>query len=214
MTRYTLSAYPDNSSFAPHMVLREIGVEHRVDWRDYVSRKSAEFLVINPAGQVPSLQTDDGQTVHETAAICVYLAERHPEAGLAPGATDPSRAAFLQWMFYLASTLHMGLNLHAHSKSRWLPNDPAGPVLTQRADTYIGTVLDRIASELATKGPYLLGEKVSVADHYLLMLATWTQSRNSRAADRPALRHFMDLMLARPAVAETYTIEKVSPPEY
>lgn len=214
MTGYTLYAYPDNSSLAAHLVLRETGADHRIDWRDYAARKTPEFLAINPAGQVPSLQTDDGQTVHETAAICLFLADRHPEAGLAPGLTDPARSDFVQWMFYLASTLHMGLNLHADAKSHWLADDPAGAVLTERADVYLGTVLDRIERALAARGPYLLGGRITAADHYLLMLASWTRFRNSRAADRPALRRFMDLMLDRPAVREVLAIEQLSAPYY
>lgn len=211
---YVLYAYPDNSSLAAHLVLRETGAPHRIDWRDHKERKTPEFLRTNPAGQVPSLRCDDGVAIHETAAICLYLADRHPEAGLAPMQGDADRAAFLQWMFYLASTLHMGLNLHAHSRTRWLPDDPAGDVLTGRADAYIGRILDRIEDHLDNGGPCLLGARVSAADHYLLMLATWTRFRNSRAADRPALRRFMDLMLDRTAVRAVMAIEKLSAPFY
>lgn len=211
---YTLYAWRDNASLAPHMVLREAGVPHRIEWCDHIARKQPEFLSLNPAGQLPSLHGEDGTVVHETAAICTYLADRHPEAGLAPTLSDPARAAFLQWMFYLASNLHMGLNLHAHARSRWLPDDPAGEVLMDRADSHIGRILDRIEGDLTARGPCLLGKRVSTADHYLLMLATWTRSRKSRAADRPALRCFMDFMLDRPAVRDVFAIEALNEPFY
>lgn len=210
---YVLHAYPDNSSLAAHLVLRATGAPHRIEWVDYAARKHPAFLAINPAGQVPSLQGPDAP-VHETAAICLYLADRHPEAGLAPAIGHRDRSAYLQWLFYLASNLHMGLNLHADARSCWLPDDPAGDVLTSQADAHIGRILARIEADLAAGGPYLLGNRVSAADCYLLMLATWTRFRNSRASDHPALRRFMDLMLDHPAVRAVIAIERLEPPYY
>lgn len=91
----TIPALPPTSSCALH----------RIDWRDYQARKAADCLRINPAGQLPGLLGDDGSTVHEFRPC---LAGRHPEVGLAPPPHDADGTAFLQWLFYLASTLHWG----------------------------------------------------------------------------------------------------------
>src|ERR1051326_5231176 len=83
---YKLYYYPGNANLAPHVVLQEIGAKYElvlVD-RDKQHHKSPEYLKLNPHGRVPSL-VDGDLVIYETAAICLHLVDRHPEARLAPG---------------------------------------------------------------------------------------------------------------------------------
>ena len=77
--------YPGNASLLPHMMLREIGVEFelRLVDRGQNAQKSAEYLKLNPSGRIPVL-VDGDLVLFETAAVALYLADKFPEAGLAP----------------------------------------------------------------------------------------------------------------------------------
>src|SRR5690606_1171444 len=83
-------------------MLEELGVEYRAVVQEYgASMKSPGYLAINPMGKVPALQ-HRGIVVTEAAAICAYLADAFPQAGLAPALDDPLRGPYLRWMFFAA----------------------------------------------------------------------------------------------------------------
>ncbi len=96
---YTLYYYPGNASLMPHMLLREIGAPFELQLVDRANnaQKSAEYLRLNPSGTIPVL-VDDGAAIFETAAISLYLADRHPDAGLAPPPNSPERGQYYKWM--------------------------------------------------------------------------------------------------------------------
>lgn len=69
-------------------------------------RPDPAFLDISPLNQVPVLTLPDGRSMTESAAICILLAERHPNAGLAPAVDAPARVDFLRWMAFMSSVLY------------------------------------------------------------------------------------------------------------
>ena len=101
--------YPSNASFAPHVVLHELGVpfQLRLVDRDKDEHKSPEFLKINPNGLLPALRdTRQGELVlFETAAILLHLADTHPDAGLMPALGSAERAQAYKWLMWLTNTL-------------------------------------------------------------------------------------------------------------
>ena len=90
---YTLYYGPGSAAMAPHAALEEIGAEYTLVPTEIAADKPRDpaFLKLNPNGWVPVLIDENGP-IHESAAIMMYLAERHPEAGLAPPSSDPTRA--------------------------------------------------------------------------------------------------------------------------
>ena len=103
---YTLYYAPGSANLVVHLALQEIGAPHtlkRIDL-DKGEQRSAEYLAINPNGVVPTLMID-GVPHGEAAALAMLLAERHPDAALAPAMGHAQRADFLQWMLYLANNL-------------------------------------------------------------------------------------------------------------
>ena len=105
---YVLHYFPDTASLAPRMVLAELGVQHRcalID-REAGVLSSPAYRALHPLGQIPALETPDGP-MFETAAILLYLADRHP--GLAPAPDAPARAAFLSWLFFTSTNIHTTL---------------------------------------------------------------------------------------------------------
>src|SRR5690242_1292318 len=103
---YTLYYAPGAASMLPHLALLETGAPYELKLVDTAAKqhKSAEYLKLNPNGVIPTLVAD-GAPMAEAAAMALLLAERHPEAKLAPAPGSPQRAAFLQWMLHFANTL-------------------------------------------------------------------------------------------------------------
>jgi glutathione S-transferase len=105
-----LHYFPGNASLAPHIALHELGVSFvlkKVD-RERQQHKSPDYLKLNPNGQIPVL-VDDGQVLYETAAILLHLADRHPQARLAPQVGSFGRAHFYKWLVWLTNTLQATL---------------------------------------------------------------------------------------------------------
>lgn len=92
---------PRSRSFSALWLMEEVGQPYERALIDITTgaQKTSEFLAINPMGKVPALKDGDA-TVAEASAICAYVAERYPEAKLAPPVGDPRRAKYLQWLFF------------------------------------------------------------------------------------------------------------------
>ena len=209
---YALYYYPDNASMAPHMALEEIGArfELRLVDRDRQAHKSPEYLRLNPNGLIPVLI--DGELIlFESAAICLHLADRHPEAALAPPLATTERAEFYKWLIHLTNTLQPEILIYAYPERR--AEDAACAAQAKRqAERRVGDILDRIETALVERGPYLLGDRFSIADGYLFMLALWTRRMANPAHERPAIRRLLDHVGDRPAVRRVIATEKLGTP--
>ena len=212
----TLHYYPSNASFAPHVLLREIGVPFElalVD-RSQQAHKSPAYLRLNPNGLIPVLV--DGELVlYETAAICLHLADTHPQAALAPALGSPQRAHFYKWLVWLTNSLQSSLIAYFYPE-RWVDagNEAGAAQVKAHAQLRVAGLLQQIDEQLAAHGgPWLLGERYSAVDPYALMLCRWTRG----FAERPArsYRHigpYLQRVLARPAVQQAFAAEGLSEP--
>jgi glutathione S-transferase len=92
---------PRSRSFSALWLMEETGQPYERVLTDISTgaQKAPEYLAINPMGKVPALRDGDA-TLAEAAAICAYVAERYPEAKLAPPLGDPLRAKYLYWLFF------------------------------------------------------------------------------------------------------------------
>src|SRR3954471_14909912 len=117
------------------------------------AQKRAEYLAINPMGKVPALQDGDA-TIAESAAVCAYVAERCPEAGLAPPLGDPARAKYLYWLFFAPGCIEPAMVQIATKLE--MNSVAAGWGDSQR-------VMDVLEAALK-KGPWLLGDMFTAAD--------------------------------------------------
>ncbi|RVC41406.1 glutathione S-transferase family protein, partial [Mesorhizobium sp. M4B.F.Ca.ET.088.02.2.1] len=141
------------------------------------------FLEISPLNQVPVLTLPDGRSITESAAICILLAERHPEAGLAPAAGSPARADFLRWMAFMSSVLYpAGLRFYYAHRYTAAPDGVEAVKQAALAEMDRGfAILDKA---LAGRD-WLVGERLSLADVYLVMLAAWHPEIGKVAAAWP-----------------------------
>ena len=108
---YTLYYMPGRANLAPHIVLQETATRYRLELVDLEkqAQRSPEYLTLNPNGRVPTL-IEDGFVMYEAAAITMYIAELHGEAGLAPPPATLSRARYYQWMAHLTNSVQEALN--------------------------------------------------------------------------------------------------------
>jgi len=209
----TLHYYPSNASMAPHMVLEELGVPYELALVDRTrdAHHSPAYLALNPNGKIPVL-VDDDLVLYETAAICLYLADTHPQAGLAPALGTRERAVFYKWLMWLSNTLQAEMPLYFYS-DRWADDAAGTAAVKAHAEARIATMVDQLEAELARHGgPWLLGETYSLLDPYALMLCRWTRGMARPARTLPQLGPYLQRVLARPAVQRVFTREGLAPP--
>ena len=202
---YTLYYSPGTASMAVHLALLEIGAPHELRKVDLEGgeQRGAAYLALNPNGVVPTLIVD-GQPVGEAAALLMLLAERHPDARMAPAPGTPSRPVYLQWMLHFANTVQPAYRL-------WFsPKDFAdGEAATTKdlARTRIDQEWERFAVHIAAHGPYVAGADFSVADIFAMMLMRWSRNMPRPATSWPALAELVARLKARPSWRELYAIE-------
>ena len=139
-------------------MLEEIGQPYRTVVLDYgTTMKAADYLAINPMGKVPAV-THRGVTVTECAAVCTYLADAFPAAGLAPALDDPARGPYLRWMFFGAGPLEAAVT--ARSLGLLAPPDKAAMAGYGSFDQ----VVEALVSAVADAGPWMLGDRFSALD--------------------------------------------------
>jgi len=207
--RTTLYGSVSTASLVVHWLLVELGIAHELVLLDFDTRehKAAPYLALNPAGVVPTLQID-GQVLTEAAAIALYLADRHPEAGLLPAPGTPARGQAYRWMFWCANTLQPAY------RAWFYPHEAAGEAnvaATQAmARQRLEAAWQRMAAHLQTQGPYVLGEAPSVVDFMLVMLMRWSRNMPTPADSLPVLKVYAQRLKARPSFIETYRREGIT----
>ncbi len=103
---------PGACSLSPHIALREAGLPFDIDQVDLAKKQTnsgADYRQVNPKGYVPALQLDDGQVLTEAATIVQYIADKKPEAKLAPPAGTRERYRLEEWLNFIATEMHKGL---------------------------------------------------------------------------------------------------------
>ncbi len=195
---YTLYWRERSGSFGPHAVLAELALpvdEIHVNSKAGANR-TAEYLALNPDGRIPVLRLPDGQVMTESAAIALHLAESHPEAGLVPLPGDPDRVRFLRWLFYSVPNIYEP-DLRASYPARYC-SDPGEAEGVKRAGLRALDANWTILAAALGEGPFLLGQRYSVADPYLAMMAAWHPAPRALMARLPALARLVEAVRTRP----------------
>jgi glutathione S-transferase len=190
-----------------HAALLETGAPFRLCTvtLDAGEQRSPDYLKLNPAGAVPTLVVD-GQPLRESCALLMLLAERHPDAHLAPPPGSPQRGEWIQWM------VHLAVELGSSFRTWFYPADLGwvGAAERDRLEARICTLWARIDEALAAKGPYLLGDRFSAADLLLAMYLRWSRRMKRPGTDWPSLERLARLVTARPAWRQVVASEQLS----
>ena len=203
---YTLYYSPGTASMVVHLALLEIGAPHQLRLVDFDAdaQHDPDYLRLNPRGVVPTLVLD-GRAYFESAALLMLLAERHPEAQLAPAPGTPERAVWYQWIVFLSNTLMSTYRLWFYPME--LGATEHAPEVRAAIQRKIEGVWDQLDAQLAAHGPYLLGAEFSGADLLLTMLMRWSRNMPRPVDQWPALKRLADLVRARPSWKKLYEIE-------
>ena len=200
--RYRLHYAPDNASLIVRLALDELALPHEAVLVDRAAQaqRSQAYRRINPAGRIPALETPEGP-IFETAAILLWLADRH--GALLPEPGDPARGRALSWLMYVATTPH-ALMVPMFYPERFA-SEPAAlrPCLPQR----IAEAMAVLEGGADPEGPWFLGAGLSVIDLYIPALLRWSQLYPMAAprwldlAALPRLMRAAGALEARPCVA-------------
>ena len=169
-------------------MLEEVGCAYRTEILDYASgMKSDAYRAINPMGKVPAI-VHRGAVVTECAAICAYLADAFPEAGLAP--PPAHRADYYRWLFFAAGPIEAAVA----DRARNVETNEA-----QRRMVGYGSFDEMLdAAEGAVAGRAYITGTFSAADVYLGSQLGWGMQFGT-IPERPAFREYVDRLHARPA---------------
>lgn len=204
---YKLFYSPGSASMVIHQLLIELNQPFELVLLDFAAKaqKSAEFLRLNPQGRVPVL-VDDETVLFESAAILLYLTEKHQQ--LAPLAGSRERGLFLQHIAFLTNNLAPQFRLWFYPADLGMEHYP--PALSQQLQDNIAVLWQQLDDQLSQHGPYLLGDTFSAADLMLTMYMRWSRNMPQTALAWPALQRLADLVRARPSWRQLYLQEQLT----
>lgn len=194
----TLHYAPGAIATVVAIALHEAGLDHETVRVDFASgeQTKAAYHRLNPKGRVPALVTPQG-VLTETGALLDYIAELAPQAGLVP--SDPFAAAKMrETMYWLASTMHVN---HAHLKrgSRWATQRESFEDMAGKVAENMTANADHVENHVLT-GPYVMGDRLTLADPYLFVVCTWLAGDGVDISAFAKLASFMEAMESRPSV--------------
>ncbi|MFA5539205.1 MAG: glutathione S-transferase family protein [Gemmobacter sp.] len=195
----TLTFYtnPNSRGAMVRWMLEETGADYETVVLDYgPPMKAPGYLAINPMGKVPAVRRGD-TVVTECAAICCWLADVFPEAGLAP---DPAeRGAWYRWLFFGAGPLEAAVT-----------NRALGVEVPEEKHSFVGygdfdRVMETLEAAVAA-GPYLAGERFSAADVYVGAQIGWGMMFGT-VPKRPGFEDYWARLSARPAYLRAQALD-------
>ena len=186
-------------------MLEEVGQPYETVILDYgTTMKGADYLAINPMGKVPAIKHRD-VVVTEAAAICAYLADAFPQAGLAPPMGDPRRGTYYRWMFFAAGSIEAAV-----------VNKQLGVEVPPERKGMVGygsyeDVMNGMEFALS-KGDYLLGDQFTAADLYFGSQVGWGLQFGT-IDKRPVFEAYAARLLGRPAAVRAREIDDALIPQ-
>jgi glutathione S-transferase len=180
-------------------MMEEAGQPYRTEILDYATTmKAPAYLAINPMGKVPALKHGD-TVVTEAGAICAYMADAFPEAGLAPPLGDKRRGPYFRWMFFAAGPVEASMAARALGAEV----KPEQKRMTGWGDQH--DLLNGLESAIAGRD-YILGDTFSAADVYFGSHLGWGMQFNS-IEKRPAFERYNERLQNRPAAIRAREID-------
>jgi glutathione S-transferase len=168
---HTVYTRPGSGGFIAEAALAMVGLPYTCARVERGGPYDPAFEAISPLRQIPALVLPDGRSMTESAAICLHLCDTHPEAGLGPQPGAPDRADFLRWMLFMSSALYPALLRYFYAPR--YTTDPNGAEAVKQAALDECDRLFKILDDALEGRDWLVGDRRTIADVYLLMLAHW-----------------------------------------
>jgi glutathione S-transferase len=185
-------------------MLEEVGRPYRTELLDYgTTMKAPEYIAINPMGKVPAIRHGD-TVVTEAGAICAYLADAFPEAGLAPPPGDRRRGPYYRWMFFAAGPMEAAAS-----------NKALGFQVPEERKAMMGygsfaDVMNALEGAVADRD-YLAGDRFTAADLYVGSHIGWGMMFGT-IEKRLAFQRYWDRLRDRPAAIKAREIDDALKP--
>ncbi len=192
---------PGACSLSPHIVMREAGYKfdlEQVDLKEKKTKAGKDYLAINPKGQVPALQLDNGELLTEGPVIVQYLADQKATAGLIPAAGTADRYKVQEWLNFT------GTELHKTFGPIFRPTTP--DAFKALSKELLAKRFDYLDQYMAGR-QYLMGNTFTVADAYFFTVLRWSPRVDLDLARWPNLKAYVDRVAARPKVQEAMKAE-------
>jgi glutathione S-transferase len=177
-------------------MLEELGQPYETEIIQYQDLRNEAYLAVNPMGKIPAIK-HRGHVVTECAAICAYLADVFPQAGLGP--RDDERADYYRWLFYAAGPLEAAVSNQAMG---WIPTPERERMFGYGNFDKVVAVLD----ELFSLRDYVCGERFTAADVYVGSQIMFPLQFNMLPEKESFLR-YRDRLQARPAFKRAAEID-------
>jgi glutathione S-transferase len=183
---------PGACSLAPHIVIREAGLNVALDKVTFGEKRTTEsgkdYYSITPRGAVPVLELDDGSVLTENAVLLQYLASKAPQANLAP-TEGMAHWRLLETLNFIATELHKSFS-PLFRKPPPEVREPAVKLILNR----LGLLQDKLGDQ-----PYLMGQ-FTIADAYAYVILNWAQNFQIDLSTLPKLQAYFERLRARPGV--------------
>jgi glutathione S-transferase len=196
--------YPLTRAVRPRWLLEEIGTPYELIRVDLAAgeQRTPAYMTLNPNGTVPTL-VDDDLVLYESAAIVQYLADKFPEAQLAPPVGTAARGKYYQWIHYAMSALEppaVTIFLHTTGAPLGRPTPERVPQLVPEARVQLAAAVKVLDDELAAK-EFILGDQFSAADVMLGSILGWCLMLGMAGADAQNVQAYLARVATRPAAA-------------
>lgn len=205
---FTLYGAAGSGSVPVEAAMTLIGLDYQiteaVTWEGEAERD--KVAVANPMRQIPALVTPAGETITESAAILIWLADAYPAARLGPRLDDPRRAQFLRWMTFIPAAIYSMFWVR-DVPSRLVGDDAAAQEQVKQRTLERIAECWRIMDSQVTPGRFLLGDELSVLDLYVAVASRWTPRRARFYAEAPRMAEVVRRVDALPAL-QSFWVER------
>ena len=192
-----------------HIVLEWIGAPFEVEVMARGDNRAPDYLAINPSGQVPALQLNDGTILTEAAAILPFLAESFRDAGLGGDDSALGRCRLAQLLSFLTGEVHVAFKPF-FMPQRFLGDETQFASLRANAFVVLAPMLSTLEARLGSNR-FILNDRRSVADAYVYILLRWVDNAPDGLSPYPALSRFRASMETDPGVARALAEQKMLP---
>jgi glutathione S-transferase len=197
---------PHTCALASHIALEDAGAEYSLRRIDFGTEEQLgpDYLAINPKARVPALVTPSG-ILTETPAILAYVAQTYPAAQLAPLDEPFAFGRVQEFNSYICSTLHVA---HAHRMRgyRWVDEADAMAAMQRKVPESVSACYAYI-EESAFAGPFVMGDRYTIADPYLFTVAQWMEADGVDPRRFPKVAAHRDMMRQRTSVQDALRVE-------
>ncbi|WP_289296522.1 glutathione transferase GstA [uncultured Reyranella sp.] len=193
---------PHACSLAVDIVARELDVPLTLEWVDVRAKKlrdGSDYFAVNPKGQVPTLQLNDGEFLTEGPVIVQYLADGKPGNALLPPTGTMARYRVLEWLNFVGTELHKGFTPLFRPTTPQEYREIARQNLAIRFKWLDGVLANQ---------PFLTGDQFSVADAYCYTILMWSKLHEIDLAPWPHLAAYVARVAARPSVQAAEEAER------